>query len=74
MRWFPILQLTEPCPEHVLFYTLVVGLGLISVNTCTLEAITDPSWSTVTFEASSCVGAGSVSVAVMGSNLTLVYI
>lgn len=49
-------------------------MGLISVNTCTLEAITDPSWRTVAFEASSRVGAGSVSVAVMGSNLTLVYI
>lgn len=55
-----------------MFYTLSVGL--ISVNTCTLEAVTDPSWSALAFEASSCVGAGSVSVAVMGSDLTLVYI
>lgn len=55
-----------------MFYTHLVGL--ISVNTCTLEAITDPSRSAVAFEASSCVGAGSVPVAIMGANLTLVYI
>lgn len=55
-----------------MFYTRSVGQT--GGNTCTLEAITDPSWSTVAFEASSCVGAGSMSVAVMGSNFTLVYI
>lgn len=55
-----------------MFYTL--SFGLTAGNTCTLEAVSDPSWSTVAFEASSCVGAGSMSVAVMGSNFTLVHI
>lgn len=54
------------------FYSLL--LGLTGGNTCTLEAITDPSWSTVAFEASSCVGAGSMPVAVMSSNFTFIYI
>lgn len=55
-----------------MFQTLPIGLtGGI---TCTLEAVADPPWSTVAFEASSCVGAGRVSVAVVGSDFTLVYI
>lgn len=42
--------------------------------TCAFKAIANPPWGTVAFEAASRVGAGSMSVAVMGSNLTLIYI
>lgn len=49
-------------------YPLSVG------HTCTFDAITNPSWSTVAFEAASCVGAGSLFVTVMGSDLTLIDI
>lgn len=63
----------SPYAKHVLCFCSFSG-GLIGVNTCALEAIANPAWGAVAFEASSCVGAGSVSVAVMGSDLTLVYI
>lgn len=44
------------------------------VNTCAFKAVADPSWSTVAFEAPGRVGAGGVSVTVVGSNLTLIDI
>lgn len=44
----------------------------ISNLTRALEAITNPPWGTVTFKAAGCVGAGGMSVAVVGSYLTLV--
>lgn len=43
-------------------------------RTRALEAVTDPSWSTVALEATGCVGAGGVSVTVMGADLTLVNV
>lgn len=42
--------------------------------TCAFEAVANPPGSTVAFEAASCVGAGGMSVTVMGSNLTLIDI
>jgi len=42
--------------------------------TCAFEAVANPPWSTVAFEAARCVGAGCMSVAIVGTNLTLVDI
>lgn len=42
--------------------------------TCAFEAIANPTWSAVAFEAAGRVGAGGVSVTVMSSDLTLIDI
>ena len=46
----------------------------VADSTCAFEAVANPSWSTVAFEAPGCVGAGRMSVTVMGSDLTLIDI
>lgn len=44
------------------------------IQVCAFEAVANPPWSAAAFEAAGGVGAGSMSVTVMGSDLTLIDI
>lgn len=61
--------------HHNMQITRTMSIDQLSGSlTCAFEAIANPPWSTVAFEAACCVGAGSMSVTVMGSNLALIDI